>query len=183
MVAQERVYLLLYKPKGYITYTKGFQGRPTRYDLIGDLGRFVVPVGRLDLDTSGLLLMTNDTRFAEQVMNPEFKIPRKNVSGQGGGRTLRRATRSGKAGLELKDGPTRPAIVTHLRDSAKHTFFEITITEGRNRQIRRMVEAVGTEVLKLVRTAIGPISMEEGCRSGGVWALTEPELRSLLRKQ
>ena len=181
VVAQERVYLLLYKPKGYITSYKDPQGRPTVYDLIGDLGRFVVPVGRLDLDTSGLLLMTNDTRFAEQVMNPEFKIPKTYLVKAAAALSDEQLDRL-RAGLELKDGPTRPAIVTRLRDSAKHTFFEITITEGRNRQIRRMVEAVGTEVLKLVRTAIGPISIG-GLQIGRYRALTEPELRSLLRKQ
>src|SRR6266849_2055769 len=74
--APRKIYLLLYKPKGYITSYKDPQGRPTVYDLIRDLGQWVVPVGRLDQDTSGLLLLTNDTRFAEIVTNPDFKIPK-----------------------------------------------------------------------------------------------------------
>ena len=74
--AQKRLYLLLYKPKGYITTYRDPQGRPTVYDLIQDVPQFVSPVGRLDLDTSGLLLMTNDTQLAERIMNPDHKVPK-----------------------------------------------------------------------------------------------------------
>jgi len=155
---EERRYLLLYKPKGYITSHGDPGGRPTVYDLIGDLGIWVVPVGRLDQDTSGLLLMTNDTRFAERIMNPEFKVGKTYLvkcSTLLTGEQLD-ALRSG---IELKDGPTRPAIVQRVRDSAKYTHLEIRITEGRNRQVRRMIEAIGSKVLKLVRTAIGSIEI------------------------
>ncbi|MBV6434082.1 MAG: Ribosomal large subunit pseudouridine synthase B [Bryobacteraceae bacterium] len=154
--AAERVYLLLYKPKGYLTTYKDPEGRPSVYALIEDLGRHVVPVGRLDLDTSGLLILTNDTLFAERVMNPECKVPKTylvKAAGVLGEEQMERL----RNGVELKDGPTRPAVVTRLRDRGSSTFLEITITEGRNRQVRRMLEAVGSKVRKLVRTAIGPV--------------------------
>jgi pseudouridine synthase len=152
----EKIYLLLYKPKGYLTTYKDPQGRPTIYDLLEDVGQFVVPVGRLDLDTSGLLLVTNDTQFAERVTNPDYKVPKTYLV-----KTASRLTDEDldrlRSGVQLKDGPTKPAAVTRLRDSGDHTFLEITISEGRNRQVRRMIEAAGSGVLTLVRTAIGPI--------------------------
>jgi 23S rRNA pseudouridine2605 synthase len=154
--AGKKIYLLLYKPKGYLTTYKDPQGRPTVYDLLGEVDQWVVPVGRLDLDSSGLLLLTNDTGFAESVTNPAFKVPKTYLV-----KTASRLTDEDlerlRRGVELKDGPTKPAAAARLRDSGSHTFFEITITEGRNRQVRRMVEALGSRVLKLVRTAIGPI--------------------------
>ncbi len=175
--AQERRYLLLYKPKGYITSYGDPDGRATVYDLIGDLGAWVVPVGRLDQDTSGLLLMTNDTQFAERIMNPEFHIPKTYLvkcSTVVGDDALDRL----RNGVELSDGPTRPAEVRRVRDSGKYTHLEITITEGRNRQVRRMIEAVDSKVLKLVRTAIGKIEIG-GLQIGAYRDLTPAELRAL----
>lgn len=154
--AAAKVYLLLYKPKGYITTRTDPEGRPTIYDLLEDVDCWVAPVGRLDQDTSGLLILTNDTQFAEHITNPVSKVEKTYL--------VKASTRLAfdqldqlRRGVTLNDGPTRPASVTHLRDSAKYTFFEITITEGRNRQVRRMVEALGGKVLKLVRVAIGPV--------------------------
>ena len=152
----EKVYLLLYKPTGYLTTYKDPAGRPTIYHLLGAIEQRVFPVGRLDLDTSGLLLLTNDTDFAERVTNPEFKVPKTylvKTASRLAGEDLERL----RQGLDLKDGPTQPALVTRQRDAGSHTFLEITIAEGRNRQVRRMIEAVGSRVLKLVRVAIGPI--------------------------
>ena len=154
--ASKLVYLLLYKPKGYLTTYKDPQGRRTIYDLILEVKQWVFPVGRLDLDSSGLLLLTNDTQFAEVLTHPDYKIPKTYL--------VKTATRLSddqieqlRQGVVLKDGPTRPAVVSRLRDSGNRTFFEITITEGRNRQVRRMVEALDSRVLKLVRTAIGAL--------------------------
>lgn len=155
-----KTYILLYKPKGYITTYRDPEGRPTVYDLIQDAGTWLSPVGRLDLDTSGLLLLTNDTDFAERVMNPEHKVP-KTYQVKTSTHLTDDAVEQLRTGVELSDGRTRPAVVTRLRDSAKYTFLELTITEGRNRQVRRMIEAVGSKVLKLVRTAIGPIRIGE----------------------
>jgi 23S rRNA pseudouridine2605 synthase len=171
------VYVLLYKPAGYLTTYKDPKGRPTVYDLLGDVGTFVSPVGRLDLDTSGLLLMTNDTQLAEQVTNPDSHIPKtylvkaSKVLSDSQLQQLR-------DGVALSDGPTRPASVERLRDSAKYTHFEITLTEGRNRQVRRMVEALDAKVLKLVRVQIG--SLRIGALQIGKWRhLTSEEVDAL----
>ncbi len=113
-------------------------------------------MGRLDLESSGLLLITNDAALAERLTNPEFKIPKTYLVKSAS--LLSDDQLDGlRRGIELNDGPTRPAVVERVRDSGTHTFFEITITEGRNGQVRRMVEAAGSKVLKLVRTAIGPL--------------------------
>src|SRR6185437_4805236 len=175
-----KVYLLLYKPKGYLTTYKDPEGRPTVYDLIAGLDTWVVPVGRLDLDTSGLLILTNDTQFAERLTNPEHRVPKTyqvKASSVLTGEQLENLRR----GVTLSDGPTRAAIVKRLRDTAKYTVIEMTITEGRNRQVRRMVEAVGSKVLKLVRTSIGEIRI--GDLPIGKWRLlTAEEIRALAVK-
>ncbi len=151
-----KVYILLYKPKGYLTTYKDPEARSTVYDLISGLDTWVSPVGRLDLDTSGLLILTNDTQFAELLTNPEHKVAK---TYQVKASTLLTDAQLEKLrhGVTLHDGPTRPALVKRLRDSAKYSVIEITITEGRNRQVRRMLEAVDSKVLKLVRTAIGSV--------------------------
>lgn len=175
---QQRMYLLLYKPKGYLTTYKDPQGRPTVYDLTHDIDQFMVPVGRLDLDTSGLLLMTNDTQFAEHVMNPDYKVPKTYLVKCGDILTDSQIEQL-RSGVELRDGLTLPAVVSRMRDTGKYTFIEMTITEGRNRQVRRMIEAVGSKALKLVRTAIGPIRI--GDLQVGAWRqLTVEERKSLL---
>jgi pseudouridine synthase len=163
---RERVYLLLYKPRGYLTTYKDPEGRPTVYDLLDDIGTFVRPVGRLDLDTSGLLLLTNDNQFAERVTNPDSHVPKTylvKASKVLSDEDLQHL----RDGIELADGGTRPARVKRLRDSGKHTHFEIALTEGRNRQVRRMVEALDARVLKLVRVKIGPIAI--GTLAIGRW--------------
>jgi 23S rRNA pseudouridine2605 synthase len=153
---ERKVHLLLYKPKGVLTTYKDPEGRQTVYDLVQDVKPWIFPVGRLDQDTSGLLIMTNDAEFAERITNPEFHVPKTYL--------VKTATLLSddqlerlRRGMNLKDGPTRPAHVKRVRDTASKTFFEITITEGRNRQVRRMVEALDSKVLKLVRIAIGPV--------------------------
>lgn len=178
--AGEKIYLLLYKPKGYITTYKDPGGRPTVYDLIGDVGQFVVPVGRLDQDTSGVLLMTNDTQFAERVTNPDHKIPKTylvKASTRLDDEQLDRLRR----GVELSDGPTQRAEVNRIRDSGKYSFIELTIREGRNRQVRRMLEAVQSKVLKLVRTSVGPLGLE-GVEIGKYRMLTAAEVRRLMKR-
>jgi pseudouridine synthase len=169
---QERVYILLYKPTGYITTFRDPEGRPTVYDLIGDVETFVSPVGRLDQDTSGLLILTNDTQFAERLTNPEHKV-RKTYLVKCAGLMSDEALEQLRRGVELKDGPTLAARVRRVRDSAKNTHIEIAITEGRNRQVRRMIEAVGSKTLKLVRTAIGPIQIAD--LKIGAWRTMTPE--------
>ena len=178
LAARERVYLLLYKPAGYLTTYRDPQGRPTVYDLIAGAGTFVSPVGRLDLDTSGLLLMTNDTQLAERVTNPDSHVP-KTYLVKASTRLTDDELQRLREGIELSDGPTRPAQVARVRDSAKYTHFEIALTEGRNRQVRRMVEALGAKVLKLVRVKIGPIRI--GTLPIGTWRLLTPDEVHALR--
>ncbi|MGO9012940.1 MAG: pseudouridine synthase [Bryobacteraceae bacterium] len=171
------IYILLYKPKGYLTTYRDPENRPTVYDLVADAGGWLAPVGRLDLDTSGLLLMTNDTAFADHVTSPAhlvskaYQVKTATLLSEEQLERLRR-------GIELSDGPTRPAEARRLRDSGKHTFIEIVLTEGRNRQVRRMIEAAGSRVLKLVRTAIGPLRIAD--LAIGKWRrLTEEEIAAL----
>jgi pseudouridine synthase len=175
--AGKKIYVLLYKPKGYITTYTDPLGRRTVYDLVQDTGVWLVPVGRLDLDSSGLLLMTNDTQFAERLTNPDYKVPKTyqvkcaDLLSDDQIEKLRR-------GVDLSDGPTRPAVVERLRDSGKYTHLRIAITEGRNRQVRRMLEAAGSKVLELVRVAIGPVRIGE--LPIGKWRhLTGAEVRDL----
>ena len=175
--ASKRIYLLLYKPKGYITTYKDPEGRPTVYDLIQDAGQWVVPVGRLDQDTSGLLLLTNDTRFAELVTNPDYKIP-KTYLVKTSTRLADEQIEQLKTGVILSDGPTQPAIVKRIRDSVKYSFIEVIIREGRNRQVRRMIEAVGSKVLKLVRTEIGGVPIGD-LPIGKFRELTAAEIKML----
>jgi pseudouridine synthase len=172
-----RVYLLLYKPAGYLTTYRDPQGRPTVYELLKDVEQWVFPVGRLDQDTSGLLILTNDTQLGELLTNPQFEVPKTYL--------LKASTLLAeeeldqlRRGVVLSDGPALPARVKRVRDSEKYTHLEITITEGRNRQVRRMVEAVGSKVLKLVRTAIGPLRIQD-LEIGRYRELTAREVEAL----
>jgi pseudouridine synthase len=158
LTARQKQYLLLYKPKGYLTTYKDPEGRPTVYDLVGGVKDFVFPVGRLDRDTTGLLILTNDSAFGDHITSPQSKVPKTYLVKASALLEEEQLDRL-RQGIVLDDGPTRPAVVKHIRDGAKYTFFEITITEGRNRQVRRMVEALGAKVLKLVRTGIGGIEI------------------------
>ena len=178
LTPRERVYLLLYKPTGYLTTYRDPQGRPTVYDLLTGIDTFVSPVGRLDLDTSGLLLLTNDNQLAERVTNPESHVP-KTYLVKASMRLSDEQLQELREGVGLSDGRTRPAVVTRVRDSAKYTHFEITLVEGRNRQVRRMVEALGATVLKLVRVRIGSIRI--GTLPIGNWRpLTPAEVAALM---
>jgi pseudouridine synthase len=173
----KKIYLLLYKPTGYVTTRKDPEGRHTVYDLIRDAGAWVVPVGRLDLETSGLLILTNDTQFAERLTNPEYKVS-KTYQVKAAQLLSDEQLERLRTGVELSDGPTGPAVVNRLRDAGRHTHLEIIITEGRNRQVRRMLEAVDSKVLKLVRTAIGAIRI--GPLPIGKWRmLTAAEIQQL----
>lgn len=175
-----KLYILLNKPKGYLTTYKDPEGRPTVYQLLKGVPGFVGTAGRLDMDTSGLLILTNDNGFADFITSPSSHVP-KTYLVKSSSRLSDEKLDALRKGVELDDGPTRPALVTRLRDSEKYTHFEITITEGRNRQVRRMVEAIGSKVLKLVRVSIGPISLA-GLAMGAWRALTAAEVRSLIER-
>lgn len=171
-------YLLLNKPAGYITTYKDPEGRPTVYDLLTTVTDFLATVGRLDLDTSGLLILTNDTQFGERLTNPDYHVPKTYLVKAATLLTDDQLDRLRK-GVTLDDGPTRPAEVKRVRDAATKSFIEITLTEGRNRQVRRMLEAVDSFVLKLVRVRIGELEID-GLPLGKWRNLTPAEVQDLV---
>lgn len=146
------VIYLLNKPAGVVTTASDPQGRPTVVELVPPTPR-VVPVGRLDLDTEGLLLLTNDGDLTHRLTHPSFGVEKEYLA-EVAGSPSRQAVRRLREGVELDDGPTAPAKVSLVEPNA----LRITIHEGRNRQVRRMCEAVGLPVRRLVRTRIGPIT-------------------------
>lgn len=180
--AARRIYLLFYKPKGVITSHGDPAGRKTVYDCLDESVRWLAPVGRLDKDTSGLLLLTNDTQFADFVMNPQSQIPKTYLVKTSGLMSDEILAKLG-AGVEMKRGDwARPVSVHRVEDRGKYTWLEVVLTEGKNREVRRMIEAVGFKVLKLVRTRIGPLTLE-GLEVGKWRPLTAAELRDMMRSQ
>ena len=178
--AKARVYLALNKPKGFLTSHGDPRERRTVYDLLGDLDLWVVPVGRLDRDTSGLLLLSNDTDWAEGIASPERHVP-KTYRAQVAPRLDDQALERLRRGVELDDGPTRPALVTRVKDAGATSILELTISEGRNRQVRRMLREVGGQVRELKRVAIG--SLQLGTLPSSKWRrLTADEVRVLARR-
>jgi pseudouridine synthase len=138
----------------------------------------VAPVGRLDKDTSGLLLLTNDTKFADFIMNPESGIP-KTYMVKTNAILSDEVIAQLSAGVEMKRGDmAHPLSVARREDRGKYTWLDIVLTEGKNREVRRMVEAVGFTVLKLVRTRIGPLTLE-GLQVGKWRELTAGEVAGL----
>jgi 23S rRNA pseudouridine2605 synthase len=173
-----KIYLLFYKPKGVITSHGDPGGRKTVYDCLGPEVAWVSPVGRLDKDTSGLLLLTNDTDFANHVTDPASGV-RKTYLVKAN--TLVGDELVGKLaqGLELKRGDwAQPQSVRRVEDRGKYSWLEIVLTEGKNREVRRLLEAVGLKALKLVRTRIGPCTLE-GLQVGKWRNLTPVEIRML----
>ncbi|MDQ4142969.1 MAG: rRNA pseudouridine synthase [Actinomycetota bacterium] len=172
------VHYLLNKPPGVVTTASDPEGRPTVLDLV-DVPARVWPAGRLDVDSEGALILTNDGELSYRLTHPSFEVPKTYVVEIGGGigdRTLRSLAR----GVELEDGRTRPAKVGVLERNGGLTLVEITISEGRNRQVRRMFDAVGHRVLRLVRTSIGPLKLGH-LKPGSVRKLAPGEVRSLYR--
>jgi len=174
-----KVYLLFYKPKGVITSHGDPDGRKTIYDYLGEAKRWVAPVGRLDKDTSGLLLLTNDTEFADFVTNPGSKVPKTYIVKLSGLMSEEAVARL-RAGVEMKRGDfAKPESARRIEDRGKYTWLEIVLTEGKNREVRRMMEAVGFKVLKLVRTRVGALTMEG--LEVGKWRELKPAELALLR--
>jgi len=172
-------YLVLNKPRGYVTTMDDPEGRRTVRDLVADVEARVYPVGRLDYESEGLLLLTNDGELAHRLTHPRYEVPRlyqATVKGLPSPRDVEMLER----GVALEDGITAPARVRVDRGYAKQTVMEIELREGRNRQVRRMCEAVGHPVLRLVRVALGPLVL--GDIPTGAWRpLTKRELH-LVRK-
>ncbi|ATP39590.1 pseudouridine synthase [Solibacillus sp. R5-41] len=150
---EDKVYFLLYKPRGYISAVTDDKGRKTVTDIFKKhVHQRIFPVGRLDYDTTGLLLMTNDGEFSNLMTHPKFKIDKTYIARVKGVPTKQGLMKL-QGGIKLEDGKTAPARVsmTSFDESAGKAICEITIHEGRNRQVRRMFEAIGTPVVKLKR--------------------------------
>jgi pseudouridine synthase len=169
---QRLAYVLLHKPSGVVTTASDPQGRPTVVDLVDHEVR-VVPVGRLDVETTGALLLTNDGELAHRLAHPKYEVEKvyeAEVEGEPSDEALRRLAE----GVELEDGLTAPAEVRRLGAS----FVELSIHEGRNRQVRRMLEAVGHPVKRLHRSRYAGLTL--GSLDSAAWReLTERELSEL----
>jgi 23S rRNA pseudouridine2605 synthase len=174
-----REYIILYKPAGYVTTMKDPYGRPTVSVLVKDAGARVFPVGRLDMDTTGLLLLTNDGELANRLSHPSYGVEKEylvRVKGQLAADVLRRLER----GVELEDGLTAPARVRLVRGGKRNPVVSLTIREGRNRQVRRMLEAVGHPVTGLKRVRYGPLTLA-GLKEGEWRRLNSEEVAALGR--
>jgi 23S rRNA pseudouridine2605 synthase len=172
--AAARLVLALHKPVGYVTTRVDPGGRPTVYDLLRDVPRWVFPVGRLDRDSSGLLILTNDHQLGHRLSDPEHHVPKAyhvRVMGVPDDATLRVL----RQGVPRPDGTqTRPARVRVLGgERGGGAWLEIVLTEGKNRQVRRMCGALGHDVVTLVRVRIG--RLELGDLASGAWRRLEPE--------
>ena len=173
-----KVYLLFYKPKGVITSHGDPGERKTIYEYLKEIGKWVSPVGRLDKDTSGLLLLTNDTEFADHITNPLNKVL-KTYLVKTSGLLSDEIVAKLNAGVEMKRGDlASPVSVRRLEDRGKYTWLEVVLAEGKNREVRRMIEAVGFKVLKLVRTGLGPLTLA-GLEVGKWRELTRNEIVAL----
>ena len=173
-VRPDLVHYLLNKPAGVVTTADDPQGRPTVVGLVPAEPR-VFPVGRLDVDTEGLLLLTNDGELAHRLTHPSFGVEKEYVA-ELEGSPSRAALRRLREGGELDDGTTAPARAALLEPSV----VRLTVHEGRNRQVRRMCDAVGHPVVRLIRTRIGPLA--DRSLAPGAWReLTGDEVRSLQR--
>lgn len=172
--APEKIYLLLNKPRGYVTTVKDPQGRPTVISLLKGINQRVFPVGRLDIDTSGALLLTNDGDLANRIIHPRYNIKKTyiaRVSGFPSKPDLKRLTE----GIEIEGRLTAPARIKTIKSSRHSSVLKISIHEGRKRQIRKMFAAIGHPVLELTRIAYGNLKLGE-LPSGKYRVLHEKEL-------
>jgi 23S rRNA pseudouridine2605 synthase len=172
--AERRVVYLLHKPTGVLSTARDTHGRATVVELIPANGLRLYPVGRLDADSSGLILLSNDGELAHQLTHPSFEVPKTYQVRVQRAPVSERALRSLRSGVRLEDGPTAPARVRRLASDV----LEIVIHEGRNRQVRRMCEAVGHPVRSLQRVAFGPLTLGD-LSAGAHRLLSDSEIRAL----
>ncbi|MDQ0203748.1 23S rRNA pseudouridine2605 synthase [Pectinatus haikarae] len=178
--AEEKVYIILYKPKGFISTVKDEHGRKTIMQLVADIPQRIFPVGRLDNNTEGLILLTNDGDLMQKLLHPKFKVEKvysATIAGRLSSENLGRL----RHGIMLKDGVTAPADVKIIKydDSTNRSRIQLKIHEGRNRQVRRMFEATGNDVLTLKRKQFAGLDMK-GLKRGKYRRLTEEELTQLI---
>lgn len=175
VAAEALVAYAVHKPAGYVSTAEDTHGRRIVTELVDDTRR-LYPVGRLDVDTTGLILLTNDGELANRLLHPRFEVPRTYRAWVSQSPVKRPALLKLSQGLELEDGPTLPAVVTRVRPDV----LEITLREGRKHQVRRMCEAVGHPVRALERVAFGPLRLGD-LATGTARRLGEPELEQLRR--
>jgi 23S rRNA pseudouridine2605 synthase len=180
IVAEDRVYVVLHKPRGVVSTMSDPEGRPSVRELLKNVPGRVYPVGRLDFATSGVLLATNDGDFAEALMHPRKAVPKTYVV-KANGEMQTADLDAWRRGVQLEDGKTLPARVRMLRHEAGKTWFELTITEGRNQQVRRMGEATGFRVMRLARVEVAGIT-GDGLRPGDWRYLTMDELTAMKKE-
>jgi 23S rRNA pseudouridine2605 synthase len=176
---QPLAYVLLHKPPGVVTTARDPQGRPTVVELVQTEPR-VVPVGRLDVDTTGALLLTNDGDLAHRLAHPRYGVP-KVYEADVVGSPSAEALDALRSGIELEDGRTAPAEVRVLKRGRRGSRLELTLHEGRNRQVRRMLEAVGHPVLRLHRSRYASLDLD-GLRVGTSRPLGRDEVAALRRE-
>ncbi|MBF0329238.1 MAG: rRNA pseudouridine synthase [Nitrospirae bacterium] len=171
------VYFAFNKPRGVVTSLSDPEGRPTVKDFLKAIKYRVYPVGRLDYDSEGLLIITNDGNLANAVMHPAKEIAKTYVVKVKGVVSIE-AVEKLRKGIKLSDGITAPAIVKKIKETEINSWIEITIHEGKNRQVRRMLEKLRYDVLKLRRVSIGGLKLA-GLESGGLRRLTSEELEQI----
>ena len=177
---KQRIYIILNKPRGYLTTTQDERGRRCVLDLVRDVPDRIYPVGRLDKDSEGLLLLTNDGAFANEIMHPSGHVPRTYRVTVRPAITEEQVIRlSTGVKIEGDDRPTLPAAVHVQSREPNRAVLQITVREGRNRQIRRMCEAVGLSVARLRRISVGPVKL--GMLQPGKWRELKPSELSALR--
>ena len=172
------VYLVLNKPRGVVSTMSDPEGRPTISDLVADRPERLFHVGRLDTDTSGLLLLTNDGDFAQRMAHPSYEVDKTYVA-EVDGVVTRATVKRLLAGVTLEDGPVEVSAAKVVSTSTDRSIVEVVIHEGRNRIVRRLLDEVGHPVRKLTRTAIGPVLLR-GLKRGDLRELTLDELGVLL---
>nr|MCU0687230.1 rRNA pseudouridine synthase [Polyangiaceae bacterium] len=177
VLAERPAYIVLHKPRLVVSTLSDPEGRPTVGEIVEGLGARLYPVGRLDFHTSGTLLLTNDGEFSHGLLHPREGVPKTYVAKVLGVPTEETLQRW-RDGIELDDGPTAPCDVRFLREEAGKGWLEITLTEGRNQQIRRMGEACGHPVMRLARLSFAGIT-SEGLRPGAWRPLSPDELTEL----
>lgn len=178
-LASDLVYLALNKPRGVLSTMADDAGRPCVGDYVADRVDRVFHVGRLDADSEGLLLLTNDGTLAHRITHPSFGVP-KTYLVQIDGRAPRRLAQQLRGGVQLDDGPARADAARIVGATDAGTQVEVVIHDGRNRVVRRMFDALGHPVRRLVRTHIGPLPLAE-LKPGRLRALSSPEVRSLYK--
>lgn len=175
--SSKRIYVMLNKPRGYVTTLSDDKSRPLVTDLLKDLDARVYPVGRLDMNSEGLLIFTNDGEFANRVMHPSHELT-KTYRVYVGGEEIRRKLELLKQPIWIDGKMTTPAKVEMLEDNGNNAVIQVIIKEGRNRQVRRLCENAGLKVKNLTRTAEGPVQL--GSLKSGAWRhLTADEVRKL----